>query len=128
MKIGFVTNDYFDAVHSRVRLAKWIEQHKGADVTVASPQPSSSSSSSSDELWFYKSRGFNMDTLRSVIRFGRDKDVLVYRGIELIVLSLFINHRGKKVNYLLTGLGNVFVYEGRFKNTASFVSICFDCL
>lgn len=112
MRIGFVTNDFFDAVHSRLKMSKWMFTNKGIQISVASPQ----SSLNVDGIWFYKSRGLNLDNINNINRYVRKNDIVIYRGIELILLSLFINHRGKKVFFLLTGLGKAFTYNGRFKS------------
>lgn len=112
MRIGILTNDFFDAVHSRLRLAKWLYEYKGIETSVVSPQ----SSQDIDGIWFYKSRGISLSNLININRYVKKNDIVIYRGVELILLSFFISHRDKKVFYLLTGLGKAFTYDGRFKN------------
>ena len=108
MIIGLITNDYFDAVHSRKRMSEWFKKYKNIEIQIASPELENGVT----DFYYYKGRKLSIKSLKDIKYFTVGKDLVIYRGIELIFLSFFINHRKKDVYYLLTGLGRVYVYDG----------------
>lgn len=120
MLIGLITNDYFDAVHSRKRMAEWFKKHKGIEVRIAVPEFEKGIA----DFYYFKSRGFSVKSLRDIRAFTRENDLIIYRGIEVIFFSLFINHQKKDVYYLLTGLGKVYAYKGIGRSLFRFMYRC----
>ena len=106
-RILFVTNDFFDAKHSRSRFKKWIDLNlSNAVLEIAAPQKKDNDNYCPDVV--LKSRGISISNILKITSILKEYDVIIYRGLENIILSLFISNRKIKHIYFLTGLGRLF--------------------
>lgn len=109
MRVLFITNDLHDALNSRVKFKKWFEKVDNRYLYIAAPV---NLDDNFPEISLkLKNRGFTISNIYSVNNYinSYSFNTIVYRGIENIILSLFIkNSKNTKVIFLLTGLGRLF--------------------
>ena len=107
MKILFVTNDLHDAVTSRTYFQQWVKSHTEHTVQICSPKGAVGMEKLGDII-FYPERGFSISNYFALqdILTKEKADIVIFRGIELVALSVFLKISGKNV-FLLTGLGKV---------------------
>ena len=107
MKILFVTNDFHDAVTSRTYFQQWVEANTAHTVKICSPDAELKKGSFKDII-FYPKRGFTFSNYsflkRTLVK--EQADIVIFRGIELVALSVLLKNSNKSV-FLLTGLGKV---------------------
>ena len=108
MKVLFITNDLHDALNSRVNFKNWFEKQNGYSLYIAAPV---TLENKFPEISLpLNNRGLTFSNIISVNNYINDIDcnIIVFRGIENILLSLFIRNNKSKVIFLLTGLGRPF--------------------
>ena len=101
-------------------MSEWFKKYKDMEIQIAAPELTNGIA----DFYYFQSRKLSFKSLRDIKFFTKEKDLIIYRGIELIFLSLFIDHRKKDVYYLLTGLGRIYVYEGIGRGIVRFLYRC----
>ena len=108
MKALFITNDLHDALNSRVKFKNWFEKQNNYSLDIAAPV---TSKNKFPEISLpLNNRGLTFSNIISVNNYINDIhcNTIVFRGIENILLSLFIRNNKSKVIFILTGLGMPF--------------------
>lgn len=102
-----LTNDYSDAAESRTFFKQWVEKNTGHKVTIASASNDTVHSEHKDVV-IYGQRGVRRSNVKSIgnLIASTDPDVVIYRGIELVLLSPLIKRPHSRF-FLLTGLGRL---------------------
>ena len=122
MKTLFVTNDLHDAINSRIELKKWVKKKYNYDIDICAPF--SKKLNSSEEILYLSNRGFSLNNILTINNLIKQDtyETIVFRGIENILLSLFVSHSSKiKVIFLLTGLGKLFAEDLKFKTVVRYI-------
>lgn len=108
-KIALITNEFFDAIYSRMPLASWIEQNSNHKMQI---------------ICLSKSSIVDPPVNRKVIAFKENKikrilltrsilnefDIIIYRGLETIFTSIVFP--SKENIFLVTGLGRIYNLNG----------------
>ena len=122
MRVLFITNDLHDALNSRIMFKNWYEKKDNYFFDIAAPVNSNKDIPGiSLKL---KNRGITFSNIHSINSYIDSCfcDTIVYRGIENIILSLFIkSSKDTKVVFLLTGLGKLFSEDILLKNIIRFL-------
>ena len=122
MKTLFVTNDLHDAINSRVQFKKWAKKKYNYDIDICAPF--SKNLNSSEEILYLNNRGFSLNNILALNKLIKQDiyETIVFRGIENILLSLFVGHSSKiRVIFLLTGLGRLFAEDLKFKTVVRYI-------
>lgn len=108
-KILFVTSDNFDAKFSRVLFLNWIKTNKKVSSVLVCPEGKYKISYSGETIYMNK-RGVsfsNISLLRKTVHKNKF-NIIIFRGIENIIMSLFFKKSKMKYIFLITGLGKIF--------------------
>lgn len=114
MKILFITNDYRDAIISRLKMRYWFKRKKKIDIDIAAPLESNNNDANQFGIILFPSRGISLSNIIRLRKLQGNYDLIIYRGIENILLSVFAKKNVDTI-FLLTGLGRLFSEELQFK-------------
>ena len=108
MKVLFITNDLHDALNSRVKFKNWFEKQNNYSFIIVAP--ANTKNKFPEISLTLNKRGVTFSNIISVNKYVNDIhfDTIVFRGIENIILSLFVRNNKSKFIFLLTGLGRPF--------------------
>ncbi len=115
MKFLIVTNDNFDALNSRFNLSNWFKKNHNIQCDIICPKGELIKSNYFETIYFDR-RGVNIKNIKKINSIVEKNNYshIIFRGVESIVIFLFLLKKKITPIFLLTGLGRVFDKRNRF--------------